>query len=90
MNQPIGVAQQAHWTISNTLFLGAIVGIINVLAMMLKLAAFHDGVTGIVSAIIALSIVVVLIYARFFLKESLSRTEVYGIVIAIVGLLVIK
>ncbi|MGG4091542.1 EamA family transporter [Paenibacillus lautus] len=79
-----------HWTISNTLLLGAGVGLVNVLAMILKLIAFDNGITGVVSAIIALSVVVVLLYARFYLKESMSRTEIYGVVLALIGVIVIK
>lgn len=58
--------------------------------MMLKLAAFNNGITGIVSAIIALSVVVVLLYARFYLRESMSRMEICGVIIALIGLIIIK
>ncbi|WP_263559868.1 DMT family transporter [Paenibacillus polymyxa] len=90
----VGINKQREivnrWTLSKTLCLGIGVGLVNVLAMVLKLAAFNNGVTGVVSAIIALSVVVVLLYARFYLKESMSRTEMCGVIIAIIGIIVVK
>ncbi|WP_244188365.1 EamA family transporter [Paenibacillus kribbensis] len=90
IHKPKEIAKKNPWTISKTLFLGTGVGLVNVLAMMLKLAAFNNGITGIVSTIIALSVVVVLLYARFYLRESMSRMEICGVIIALIGLIIIK
>ncbi|URJ45501.1 EamA family transporter [Paenibacillus polymyxa] len=67
-----------------------LIGLVNILAIMLKLAAFYSGVTGIVSAIISLSVVVVLLCARFYLKEKMSRQEIFGLNLALIGIIVIK
>lgn len=67
-----------------------IVGISNVAGMILLLTAFRGGITGIVSAINAMSVVLVIFYARFYLKEVMSRHEVIGLIVAIGGIVVLR
>lgn len=83
-------SSQNSWTIHKIFLLGIGMGLINITAMILKLAAFHTGITGVVSAIIALSIIIVMIYARLYLKESINRAEVYGLILALIGIVIIK
>jgi hypothetical protein len=60
------------WSTKRILIWGLVVGITNISGMILMLAAFRDGITGIVSAICSMSAIVVLLYARFVLKEKMS------------------
>lgn len=78
------------WTFFSMLRLGVLIALVNVIAMMLKLAAFDGGITGVASAIMALSVVVVLVYARFYLKESWRPLEVYGVLLALLGVVIMK
>lgn len=81
---------EAGWTTQRTFLWGLFVGISNIAGMIFIVSAFRDGVTGIVSAITALNVVVILLYARFYLQERLSRKEILGIVIALAGILAIR
>jgi len=66
------------------------IGISNMVGMILIIPAFRDGVTGVVSAVVAMNIVVVLLYARFYLREKLSRNETIGLLLTLVGIIVIR
>ncbi|WP_145146174.1 DMT family transporter [Paenibacillus xylanexedens] len=89
-SSPKPIQNDTYWTNFNILLLGTGIGLVNVLAMILKLVAFDSGVTGVVSSIIGLSIVVILLYARVHLKEAMTRTEISGVVIALIGVIVLK
>lgn len=78
------------WTPPRTLFWGMTVGLTNIAGMVLMLNALQEGVTGIVSAITAMSVIVVILYARFYLKETMSRREALGILLAFAGIVVLR
>ncbi|WP_028392386.1 EamA family transporter [Bacillus cihuensis] len=78
------------WTLKRTLGWGMIVGISNIAGMMFLLPAFRYGVTGIVSAISAMSVALVILYAHFYLKENLSKREITGLIVTVVGILVLR
>lgn len=78
------------WTHSKTIGWGMIVGITNISGMLLILPAFRLGVTGLVSAVIAMNVLFILFYARFFLKEQFNPREVAGIVFTLAGMLVLR
>nr|WP_216671447.1 DMT family transporter [Saccharibacillus qingshengii] len=78
------------WSAPRTLLWGMTVGLTNIAGMVLMLNALQVGITGIVSAIIALNIVIVLLYARFYLQEKMSRREAFGILLALAGILVLR
>ncbi len=78
------------WTLKRTFGWGMIVGISNVAGMILVFPAFDGGITGIVSAIIAMNVVFVILYVRFYLKEHLSKREVIGLLTAFIGILVLR
>ncbi|TVY08292.1 DMT family transporter [Paenibacillus cremeus] len=79
-----------RWPVGKTLLWGMVVGVTNISGMMFILPAFKLGVTGLVSAMIAMNVVIVLLYARFGLKEKMSRLEVGGLICALIGILVLK
>ncbi|MBS4222283.1 EamA family transporter [Bacillus sp. FJAT-49682] len=78
------------WTKKKTLGWGMFVGITNVVGMILIFPAFREGITGIVSAIVAMNVAFVILYARFYLKENWSKREVSGLIMAFIGILVLR
>lgn len=98
MEQLVGAVPPRHtneerpapWTIGRTLLVGMAVGLSNISGMMLILPAFELGVTGLVSAIVATSVLLILLYARFVLKEVWSLLEFLGILTAIAGVLILR
>ncbi|WP_059105781.1 EamA family transporter [Shouchella shacheensis] len=79
-----------NWSLQRTFGWGMIVGITNVAGMMFVLPAFREGTTGIVSAISAMNVVIIILYARFFLKEELAKNEVMGLALAFLGIIVLR
>ncbi|MCR8659610.1 DMT family transporter [Paenibacillus endoradicis] len=73
----------------STFGIGLAVGITNVVGMMLILQAFQLGKTGLVSAVIALNVVIILLYTRFVVREPLTKFEVIGMTLAVCGILLI-
>ncbi|SFL27739.1 EamA-like transporter family protein [Paenibacillus sp. 1_12] len=78
------------WSVRKTLLWGLVIGLTNVSGMMLVLPAFKLGVTGLVSAVMAMNVVFVLLYARFGLKERFSPLEACGLTLALVGIIVLR
>lgn len=78
------------WTIKKTLGWGMTVGITNAAGMILIFPAFREGITGIVSAIIAMNVAFVILYARFYLKEAWTHREMTGLALAFVGILILR
>ena len=74
----------------SSFFTGVGIGIINVLGVFMILNAFKTGKTGLVSALTAMSILVILTYSRMILKETFARIEVIGIVFALLGIVVLR
>ncbi|KMY51394.1 EamA family transporter [Peribacillus loiseleuriae] len=79
-----------HWTLKRTLGWGMFVGITNIAGMMFLFPAFREGITGIVSAISAMSVALVILYAHFYLKENMSKREITGLIVTVVGILVLR
>ncbi|MFE4570755.1 EamA family transporter [Paenibacillus chitinolyticus] len=79
-----------EWSMKRTVLWGMTVGITNLAGMLFIIPAFRGGVTGIVSAISAMSVVLVLLYAQFYLKENISRREACGMLLALAGILVVR
>lgn len=79
-----------RWSAINTFSCGLVVGLTNVAGMMAILSAFAIGNTGLVSAISAMNILIILLYSRIFLKESFSRQEILGLTAALAGILILR
>jgi drug/metabolite transporter (DMT)-like permease len=84
------VMKLAAWSKRKTLFWGMSVGIINVAGMFFMMPALKIGMTGLVSAIASTNVILVLLYARFGLKEKFSRMELSGMLCAFVGVIIIR
>lgn len=80
----------ARWTESRTFLIGMIVGITNVLGMIFIIHGFDLGKTGLVSAVVALNVLIVLLYTRFILKDRFSRMEQSGLALAFIGIMMMK
>ena len=63
-----------------------VIGITNVIGMILIIHGFANGITGLVSAVVALNVLIVLLYTRFILKDKFSKLEQSGLAIAMVGI----
>ncbi|WP_127579997.1 EamA family transporter [Paenibacillus koleovorans] len=87
---PAKAKAAVRWTTSRTIWLGMVVGLSNISGMLLILPAFELGVTGLVSAVIATNVLLILLYARLVLKEVWTRMEFAGILTAIVGVLLLR
>ncbi|TMV47812.1 EamA family transporter [Paenibacillus mesophilus] len=78
---------RSTWSIRATLGWGAFVGLTNISGMIFILPAFQHGITGLVSAVVATNVLLILLYARIFLKERWSFQEMIGIACALAGVL---
>ena len=72
-----------------TFLIGMIVGLTNFGGMIFILTAFRDGITGLVSAVVATNVVIILLYTRLFLRERFKKVELWGICIALLGMMVL-
>lgn len=84
---PKAEAAAAAWSIRKTIGWGAFVGLTNISGMVFILPAFQHGITGLVSAVVATNVLLILLYARVFLKERWSFQELIGILCALAGVL---
>jgi len=86
----LAAVDHARWSEIKTFSCGLFVGLTNVAGMVAIISAFAIGTTGLVSAISAMNILIILLYSRVFLKESFSRQEVLGLSAALIGILVLR
>ncbi|MFC0214470.1 EamA family transporter [Paenibacillus chartarius] len=82
--------QANGWTPRRTFFTGMLIGLTNLCGMVLIVSAFRTGVTGLVSAVVALNILMILLYTHVFVKEKLRPTEWSGVALAVGGILVLQ
>jgi len=83
-------AGPSGWSNGKTFLWGMAVGLTNAVGMIFILKAFALGKAGLVSAIGAMNILVILAYSRFFLKISLSKLEFGGILVAVAGIALLR
>lgn len=81
---------EKRWSRRRTFLWGMVVGLTNISGMILILPAFKLGVTGLVSAIIATNVLLILFYARIFLKERFSGLQFAGMISAISGIILLR
>jgi uncharacterized membrane protein len=79
-----------QWSIPRTLLWGLVVGLTNIFSMMLVLPAFKIGITGLVSAVLASNVLLVLLYARIALQEKFVRLEIGGMACTILGIVILR
>lgn len=79
--------EQKQWSAPRTFLWGMIVGTTNLGGMFLMLQAMVTGITGLVSAVIVTNALIVMLYARFYLKEKFRVPELFGMIIVIAGII---
>ncbi|SDO10937.1 Uncharacterized membrane protein [Paenibacillus sp. yr247] len=79
-----------RWTERRTFLIGMVVGITNVVGMIFIIHAFDHGKAGLVSAVVALNVLIVLLYTRFVLKDKFSKLEQSGLALAMIGIMMMK
>ena len=77
------------WSDGKTYLWGLAVGILQASIMILTFLAFKSGITGLVSAILCLNLVIVMMYVRLVVREPFRRRETAGIAMAVAGMLVL-
>lgn len=80
----------AAWTSKRTFGIGMLVGLTNAGGMMLIVTAFESGVTGLVSGVVALNVLLILLYARLVAGERFVPRELTGMAMAIGGVLMLR
>ncbi len=78
------------WGEWKTFVVGMAVGITNALGTVFIVTAFDYGKAGLVSAVVALNVLIVLLYTRFVVKEKFTGIELTGMVTAFVGVLFLR
>ncbi len=79
-----------RWSGMRTFACGLVIGLTNVAGMVAILSAFALGAAGLVSAVAAMNILIILLYSRIFLKECFSLQEILGLITALVGILILR
>ncbi|WP_336747233.1 EamA family transporter [Paenibacillus sp. y28] len=78
------------WSKRKTVGWGMFVGLTNICGMFLLLVALKDGMAGLVSAISAMNVLLILLYVRYFLKEKFRPLEAAGMWLAIGGIILLR
>lgn len=78
------------WSGKRTFVTGLGIGITNAVGMMLIVTAFSIGKAGLVSAVTALNVLIVLLYTRFVIKEKFKPVEIAGISLAFLGIVLMR
>ena len=79
-----------RWTPRNTFLAGLVVGLTNITGMVLILSAFETGITSLVSAVIALNVLIILLYTRIYLRERFTPLELTGMATAFIGIVMLR
>jgi len=80
----------ATWPLRKVFAWGLVVGLTNVSGMIFILPAFKLGVTGLVSAVVALNVLMILFYTRITSRAKFRRLELIGIICSFVGILLLR
>jgi len=78
------------WTHRRTFGIGMLVGLANAIGMILIVMAFETGITGLVSAIVALNVLMILLYTRIVVRERFTPRETSGILLTIIGVITLR
>lgn len=81
---------QVAWPLSKVFVWGLVVGLTNVSGMIFILPAFRLGITGLVSAVVASNVLMILFYTRLTSRVKFTRLELTGIICAFVGIVLLK
>lgn len=79
-----------RWSLGKTVGIGMAVGVSNISGMILMMPAMKMGITGLVSAIIALNALIIMLYAWIILRERVKPLELAGMILAFAGVLALR
>ncbi len=88
--EPLKRRPAGPWSPGRTFAVGMAIGTTNAVGMMLIVTAFELGKAGLVSAVVALNVLIILFYTRFVVKEKFKPTELAGIVVALAGMILMR
>jgi len=80
----------AAWPLKKVFVWGLVVGLTNVSGMIFILPAFRLGATGLVSAVVALNVLMILFYTRITTRARFRKLELIGIICAFLGILLLR
>lgn len=83
-------AVKRPWSLSKVFGWGLVVGLTNVSGMIFILPAFKLGITGLVSAVVAINVLMILFYTRVTSRVKFTRLELTGIILAFSGIVLLK
>ncbi len=83
-------AAAATWPLKKVFAWGLVVGLTNVSGMIFILPAFKLGVTGLVSAVVASNVLMILFYTRITTRIKFTRLEFTGIILAFTGIILLR
>ncbi|MHA6482968.1 EamA family transporter [Paenibacillus sp. strain BS8-2] len=86
----LALSSRAEWSVKKTFVTGLVIGLTNTAGMLLIVTAFDLGKAGLVSAVVALNVPLVLLYTRFVVKDKFTVTETTGIVLSLAGILLMR
>ncbi len=78
------------WSRPRTFAWGMLVGLTNISGMIFILLAFRDGIAGLVSAITAANVLLIIGYARLVLKERFTTLEIVGMSLTFAGIALLR
>lgn len=78
------------WSTRKNIFVGMSIGIFNITGMLLMMPAMRIGITGLVSAIIALNALIIMLYAWVILRERMRPLELAGMILSFCGVLALR
>ena len=79
-----------RWTDRRTFGIGMLIGLTNIAGMILIILAFETGVTGLVSAVVAMNVLLILLYNRVALRERFKPREAFGILFTLAGVVLLR
>ena len=82
--------RQTVWTDRRTFGTGMLIGLTNVCGMILIVMAFDTGITGLVSAIVSLNVLLILLYTRIAGRERFAPREAAGILLTLAGVILLR
>lgn len=84
------IAAASGWRSGKTFVFGMFVGLLNIAGMYFTFTAMRGGAAGLVSAILAMNIIVILLYIHFFTANRLRFIEWVGVVLALIGIVIVQ
>ncbi|MFD2673235.1 EamA family transporter [Marinicrinis sediminis] len=81
---------ERSWKPSPTFLWGMLVGTTNISGMIFIMQAFQVGITGLVSAVVSLNVLLILVYTRLYTKERFTLSEITGILFCLSGVFLLR